>query len=155
MQTWYSTGTATPHPDPVEYQSAIQHLHANGTPRATRLVTCVAPHDERKHRKNQGLGSAIGVQDANFILIPVLPKEILVADSVRAQCEYKALAEEGVVLGVVVRYQGSKSCCPGVCTVGTEEDNKIALEKLKTGQSTRLQVSSDRAAECTTSGCSY
>ncbi|KAH9161393.1 hypothetical protein EDB89DRAFT_2222497 [Lactarius sanguifluus] len=66
------------------------------------------------------LGSAIGVQDANFILIPVLPREILVADSVCAQCVYKALAEEGVVLGMVVHYQGSKSCCPGVCTVGTE-----------------------------------
>ncbi|KAH9000832.1 pyridoxal phosphate-dependent transferase [Lactarius hatsudake] len=77
-----------------------------------------------------GLGRAIGVQDANFILIPVLSRGSSVADSARAQRVYKALAEED---GVVVRYRGSEAGCPGCLriTVGTEEDNKIALEKLK------------------------
>ncbi|KAH9174651.1 hypothetical protein EDB89DRAFT_455764 [Lactarius sanguifluus] len=107
-------------------------------------VSRAALPSELHNLRDLGLGSAIGVQDATFILIPVLPREILVADSVCAQCVYKALAEEGVVLGMVVYYQGSKFCCPGVCTVGTEEDNMIALEKLKkTRKSTRgyqLQV---------------
>ncbi|KAI9444232.1 pyridoxal phosphate-dependent transferase [Lactarius indigo] len=77
-----------------------------------------------------GLGRAIGVQDANFILIPVLSRGTSVADSARAQRVYKALAEED---GVVVRYRGGEPGCPGCLriTVGTEEDNKIALEKLK------------------------
>lgn len=77
-----------------------------------------------------GLGRAVGVQDANFILIPVLGRGSSVADSVRAQRVYKALAEEE---GVVVRYRGSEPGCTGCLriTVGTEEDNKIALEKLK------------------------
>ncbi|KAF8271818.1 histidinol-phosphate aminotransferase [Lactarius quietus] len=83
-------------------------------------------HDMR----DLGLGRAIGVQDANFILIPVLARGSSVADSGRAQRVYKALAEEE---GVVVRYRGSEPGCPGCLriTVGTEEDNKIALEKLK------------------------
>ncbi len=77
-----------------------------------------------------GLGRAIGVQDANFIMIPVLTRGSSVADSVRAQRVYKALAEEE---GVVVRYRGSEPGCSGCLriTVGTEEDNEIALEKLK------------------------
>ena len=80
--------------------------------------------------RDLGLGRAIGAQDANFILIPVLARGSSVPDSVRAQRVYKALAEEE---GVVVRYRGSEAGCPGCLriTVGTEEDNKIALEKLK------------------------
>jgi histidinol-phosphate aminotransferase len=80
--------------------------------------------------RDLGLGPAIGVQDANFILIPVLTRGGSVADSGRAQRVYIALAEEE---GVVVRYRGREPGCPGCLriTVGTEEDNKIALERLK------------------------
>ena len=80
--------------------------------------------------RDLGVGRAIGVQDANFILIPVLSRGGSVADSGRAQRVYKALAEEE---GVVVRYRGSEPGCPGCLriTVGTEEENKIALERLR------------------------
>ena len=80
--------------------------------------------------RDLGLGRAIGTHGANFILIPVLAKGSSVADSVRAQRVYKALAEEE---GVVIRYRGSEPGCTGCLriTVGTEEENKIVLEKLK------------------------
>lgn len=50
-------------------------------------------------------------------------------DSGRAQKAYKTLAEE---LGVVVRYRGNELGCEGALriTVGTEEENKVVLERL-------------------------
>ena len=78
----------------------------------------------------KGLGRAIGAQDANFILIPVLARGDSVPDSTRAKRVYLTLAEEE---GVVVRYRGSEIGCQGCLriTVGTEEENAIALEKLR------------------------
>jgi histidinol-phosphate aminotransferase len=80
--------------------------------------------------KELGLGRAIGAQDANFILIPVLARGVSVPDSARAQRVYVTLAEEE---GVVVRYRGSELGCQGCLriTVGTEEENAVALHKLK------------------------
>lgn len=80
--------------------------------------------------KELGLGRAIGAQDANFILIPVLARDGSVPDNVRAGRIYKTLAEEE---GVVVRYRGSEVGCAGCLriTVGTEEENAVALTKLK------------------------
>jgi histidinol-phosphate aminotransferase len=80
--------------------------------------------------KELGLGRAIGAQDANFILIPVLARGGSVPDSTRAQRVYLTLAEEE---GVVVRYRGSEMGCQGCLriTVGTEEENAVALEKLR------------------------
>ncbi|KAH9958047.1 histidinol-phosphate aminotransferase [Russula dissimulans] len=80
--------------------------------------------------KELGLGRAIGAQDANFILIPVLARGGSVPDSARAKRVYTALAEEE---GVVVRYRGGERGCEGCLriTVGTEEENGIALTKLK------------------------
>jgi histidinol-phosphate aminotransferase len=80
--------------------------------------------------KELGLGRAIGAQDANFILIPILVRGGSVADSTRAQHVYLRLAEEE---GVVVRYRGSEIGCQGCLriTVGTEEENAVALEKLR------------------------
>ena len=77
-----------------------------------------------------GLGSSIGGNDANFILVPILEKGTNKPDSDRAQKVYKALAEEN---GVVVRYRGNELGCRGCLriTVGTEEENKIMLEKLE------------------------
>jgi len=80
--------------------------------------------------KELGLGRAIGAQDANFILIPVLARGGSVADNGRAKGVYTTLAEEE---GVVVRYRGGEPGCGGCLriTVGTEEENVIALTKLK------------------------
>jgi hypothetical protein len=80
--------------------------------------------------KELGLGRAIGAQDANFIMIPVLARGGSVPDSTRAQRVYLTLAEEE---GVVVRYRGSEIGCQGCLriTVGTEEENAVALEKLR------------------------
>jgi histidinol-phosphate aminotransferase len=77
-----------------------------------------------------GLGSSIGGNHANFILIPILEKGTDKPDSERAHKVYKALAEEN---GVVVRYRGSELGCKGCLriTVGSEEENKIVLEKLE------------------------
>jgi histidinol-phosphate aminotransferase len=77
-----------------------------------------------------GLGGAIGGNDANFILVPVLAKDGSgKPDSERAQRVYKALAEEN---GVVVRYRGGEMGCQGCLriTVGTEEENEVVLSKL-------------------------
>lgn len=82
--------------------------------------------------KELGLGRAVGAQDANFILIPVLARDRdgSVPDNARAVRVYKTLAEEE---GVVVRYRGSEVGCAGCLriTVGTEEENAVALTKLK------------------------
>jgi histidinol-phosphate aminotransferase len=80
--------------------------------------------------KELGLGRAIGAQDANFILIPVLARGSSAPDSARAQRVYLTLAEEE---GVVVRYRGNEAGCQGCLriSVGTEEENAVALEKLK------------------------
>jgi histidinol-phosphate aminotransferase len=96
------------------------------TIRASRAKLLSALHSLR----DLGLGHAIGAQDANFILIPVLARGSSLPDNVRAQRVYKTLAEEE---GIVVRYRGSEVGCPGCLriTVGTEEEIAIALEKLK------------------------
>ena len=80
--------------------------------------------------KQPAFGRAIGAQDANFILIPVLARGSSVPDSARAQLVYLTLAEEE---GVVVRYRGNEIGCQGCLrvTVGTEEENAVALEKLR------------------------
>ncbi|VDB92588.1 unnamed protein product [Peniophora sp. CBMAI 1063] len=78
-----------------------------------------------------GLGPAIGGNDANFIMVPVLAKDGSgTPDSARAQRVYKTLAEEE---GVVVRYRGNELGCPGCLrvTVGTEAENNVVVEKMR------------------------
>lgn len=77
-----------------------------------------------------GVGKAIGQQDANFLMIPILEKEGGKPDNKRAQKVYKTMAEEE---GVVVRYRGGEAGCEGCLriTVGNEEENKVVVEKLK------------------------
>lgn len=78
-----------------------------------------------------GLGPALGGSHANFVLIPVLEKGGSGRpDNVRSQTVYKRLAEE---MGVVVRYRGGELGCEGCLriTVGSEEENRILLEKLR------------------------
>lgn len=77
-----------------------------------------------------GLAAAIGGTDANFVVIPVLDRASRKPDNVRAQRAYKALAEEE---GVVVRFRGNEPGCLACLriTVGSEEENKTVLQKLR------------------------
>ncbi|GBE89122.1 Histidinol-phosphate aminotransferase [Sparassis crispa] len=78
-----------------------------------------------------GLGAAIGGNNANFIVVPVLEKNSSgKPDNVRAQRVYKTLAEEE---GVVVRYRGSEPGCVGCLriTVGNVQENDIVLKKFE------------------------
>lgn len=63
-------------------------------------------------------------------MIPILEKEGGKPDNKRAQNVYKTMAEEE---GVVVRYRGGEAGCEGCLriTVGSEEENKVVVEKLK------------------------
>ncbi|KAI0371334.1 histidinol-phosphate aminotransferase [Pilatotrama ljubarskyi] len=77
-----------------------------------------------------GLGAAIGGNDANFVMVPVLDKNGSGRpDNVRAQKIYKTLAESE---GVVVRFRGNEPGCTGCLriTIGSEEENKVVLQKL-------------------------
>lgn len=77
------------------------------------------------------LGAAIGGNDANFIVVPVLEKSGSgKPDSERAHRVYKALAEEE---GVVVRFRGSEPGCAGCLriTIGSEQENATVVAKLK------------------------
>lgn len=77
-----------------------------------------------------GLGSWIGSNDANFVVIPVLSKDGSRPDNVRAQKVYKTLAEEN---GVVVRFRGNEPGCEGCLriTIGSEEENATVVQKLE------------------------
>ena len=48
-QTRYSDCPTTTHPDPLEYQGAIQHFRANSLSSATRFVSRIALGDARKN----------------------------------------------------------------------------------------------------------
>lgn len=75
-----------------------------------------------------GIGKIIGGNHANFILAPISGKDGK-PDNERSFGIYKALAE---CEGVVVRYRGTEVGCEGCVriTVGTEEENRVLVEKL-------------------------
>ncbi|KAJ7698606.1 histidinol-phosphate aminotransferase [Mycena rosella] len=77
-----------------------------------------------------GVGSVIGGNTANFLVVPILDRADGKRDNARAQRLYHLLAEEN---GVVVRYRGSEPGCEGCLrvTVGTEEENKTAIAKIR------------------------
>ncbi|KAH0581733.1 Histidinol-phosphate aminotransferase [Termitomyces sp. J132] len=78
-----------------------------------------------------GVGPAIGGNDANFVVVPILSRSgDGKPDTKRASGVYKALADEK---GVVVRYRGSEMGCEGALriTVGSDEENVILLQKMK------------------------
>lgn len=86
-------------------------------------------------RKGLGVGHSIGSSDANFVLTPILEKTPTgdapaQPSSERANKVYRSLAEEN---GVVVRYRGNEPGCAGCLriTIGTEEENRIILQKLE------------------------
>lgn len=76
-----------------------------------------------------GVGGAIGGNDANFVVVPILGADGK-PDNTRAQRLYRSLAEEN---GVVVRYRGSEPGCEGCLriTVGTDEENRTAVAKIR------------------------
>ncbi|KAF8329558.1 histidinol-phosphate aminotransferase [Cantharellus anzutake] len=83
--------------------------------------------------KPLGVASVIGGNNANFLLLPILSQpesEGGIPDNQRAKTIYHKLAEE---CGVVVRYRGGELGCTGCLrvTVGTEDENKILLQKLR------------------------
>lgn len=64
-------------------------------------------------------------------MVPVLDKSGSgKADNARAQKVYKTLAEQE---GVVVRFRGGEPGCAGCLriTIGTEQENRVVLGKLK------------------------
>ncbi|KAJ7512459.1 pyridoxal phosphate-dependent transferase [Mycena galericulata] len=75
-----------------------------------------------------GVGSVIGGNDANFLVVPILKDGK--PENTRAQRLYRLLAEEN---GVVVRYRGSEPGCEGCLrvTVGTEEENRTVIAKMR------------------------
>lgn len=92
-----------------------------------------------------GVGSAIGGNDANFIMLPILSSPEGPPDSDRAERVYRLMAEErlsqpqengvwkeGAQGPVVVRFRGREPGCEGCLrvTVGTREENDAVLEKL-------------------------
>jgi histidinol-phosphate aminotransferase len=80
--------------------------------------------------KSLGVGSVVGGNDANFVLLPILARAGGEPDNVRAQNIYRTLAGER---GVVVRYRGSELGCTGCLrvTVGTAEENAVLLGELE------------------------
>ncbi|KAF8056661.1 pyridoxal phosphate-dependent transferase [Lyophyllum atratum] len=77
------------------------------------------------------IGAPIGGGDANFVLVPVLERGGGGGkDNERAKRVYRKLAEEK---GVVVRYRGGEAGCEACVriTVGSEEENTIAVERLR------------------------
>ncbi|EEB89304.1 hypothetical protein MPER_12613 [Moniliophthora perniciosa FA553] len=81
-----------------------------------------------------GVGQAIGGNDANFVLIPILNKDasddgVRRPDNVRSQKVYKTLAEQR---GIVVRFRGNEPGCEACIriTVGSEEENAAVIREL-------------------------
>ncbi|KAG9049336.1 histidinol-phosphate transaminase [Tulasnella sp. UAMH 9824] len=89
--------------------------------------------DSLKALRPLGLGETRGGNHANFVLVPVLRRGFTSDneyDNARAIKIYKKLAED---MGVVVRYRGGELGCEGCLriTVGTEEENRVLLNRLE------------------------
>ncbi|KZT10293.1 uncharacterized protein LAESUDRAFT_755801, partial [Laetiporus sulphureus 93-53] len=94
---------------------------------------CAVLLHELEKLRPLGLGDAIGGNDADFVMVPVLEKSESgsgLPDNARAQRIYKTAAEEE---GVVVRYRGGELGCESCLriTVGSAEENVVALRKLE------------------------
>ncbi|KAL1690836.1 pyridoxal phosphate-dependent transferase [Schizophyllum commune] len=84
-----------------------------------------------KELADVGVGPAIGGNDANFVMVPVLAKDGSgKPDNARSEKVYKTMAEEH---GVVVRFRGKEPGCEACLriTVGTEEENGTLVRKLR------------------------
>lgn len=87
------------------------------------------------------VGKVIGRNDANFVMLPILSGigGAGSPDNGRAKTIYKRMAEQ---CGVVVRYRGGEFGCTGCLriTVGTEEENRIMLQRLEESLKLTLPV---------------
>lgn len=74
------------------------------------------------------VGAVLGGNSANFIIAQILTDGK--PDSARAKAVYTEMAENR---GVVVRFRGTEMGCDGCLriTVGTDEENKTVLERLR------------------------
>jgi len=81
-------------------------------------------------KQQADLGDRVGGLDANFVMFPILKRGTGKPDNVRAEKVYKKMAETE---GVVVRFRGREVGCEGCLriTVGTDEENRICVEKLR------------------------
>ncbi|KAF3993577.1 hypothetical protein FT663_00247 [Candidozyma haemuli var. vulneris] len=79
-------------------------------------------------QKIPGIGKNIGGLDANFLLIQILDSAGEPSNEVAAKL-YNTLAVDN---GVVVRFRGKELNCTGALrlSIGTEEENKVLLEKI-------------------------
>ncbi|KAJ3203686.1 histidinol-phosphate transaminase [Entophlyctis luteolus] len=80
-------------------------------------------------RKFSKVGAILGGNDANFVVAQLVNSEGK-PDNSLALSVYKRLAE---VEGIVVRFRGNELGCEGCLriSVGTDDENKILLEKLR------------------------
>ena len=80
--------------------------------------------------RSLGVGEAIGLHHANFLLIPILDRSLSQPDNSRAQTLYKRLAEEEKI---VVRFRGKEIGCLASLriTIGTPEENRALVEAMK------------------------
>jgi len=81
-------------------------------------------------RQQGDLGNRVGGLDANFVMFPILKRGTGKPDNVRAEKVYQKMAETE---GVVVRFRGREIGCEGCLrfTIGTDEENRICVEKLR------------------------
>lgn len=142
-------GVAIAHPALIQILMNTKAPYNISTPTAALALSALSPEAVSSMREKvltlvcgrsqllktlstfKDLGAAIGGNDANFVMIPVLAQcGSAKPDSGRAQRVYKALAEEE---GVVVRYRGSEPGCAGCLriTVGTVEENATVVAKLR------------------------
>lgn len=143
-------GVALAHPALIQILMNTKAPYNISTPTATLALAALTPEavDGMKDKAAQlvksrgdllaalaelaplGLGAAIGGNDANFVMVPVLAKDGSGRpDNPRAQAIYKTLAEKE---GVVVRYRGGEAGCTGCLrlTVGTVAEVEYLLRKL-------------------------
>ncbi|KAK7059709.1 Aminotran-1-2 domain-containing protein [Favolaschia claudopus] len=106
--------------------ASISQMHSNVTTLIASRTSLLA---DLEALASLGVGRAIGGNGANFVVIPILGADGK-PDNARAQRLYRSLAEEN---GVVVRYRGSEPGCEGCLriTVGTQEENKTAVTKMR------------------------
>lgn len=78
----------------------------------------------------EGIGQNIGGMDANFVLVQVLNKDGVPCNQTAKQV-YTDLATSD---SVVVRFRGTELNCTGALriSIGTEQENRIMLQKLAT-----------------------